>query len=161
FCFDLEENSSGSTTTLSDYSLPDYEIEPDQGGLISIVISDNSNDPLLELPEFELFHFDSSFPQPPSEPPDVEICLYFNPDVPVIDNFNELNDDQRGSEIDFYEDDDSFTFVIRSFELFSHFSHTPRFLFYLAPLGVKIRSLTPASPLRAGGISSGWNFHVL
>ncbi|GJZ82755.1 hypothetical protein Tco_0647928, partial [Tanacetum coccineum] len=26
FCFDLEENSSGSTTTLSDYSLPDYEV---------------------------------------------------------------------------------------------------------------------------------------
>ncbi|GJY81275.1 hypothetical protein Tco_0494026, partial [Tanacetum coccineum] len=25
FCFDLEENSSGSTTTLSDYSLPNYE----------------------------------------------------------------------------------------------------------------------------------------
>ncbi|GJV08838.1 hypothetical protein Tco_1346494 [Tanacetum coccineum] len=25
FCFDLEENSGGSTTTLSDYSLPDYE----------------------------------------------------------------------------------------------------------------------------------------
>ncbi|GJX15280.1 hypothetical protein Tco_0207038 [Tanacetum coccineum] len=25
FCFDLEDNSSGSTTTLSDYSLPDYE----------------------------------------------------------------------------------------------------------------------------------------
>ncbi|GJU44512.1 hypothetical protein Tco_1201778 [Tanacetum coccineum] len=32
-----------------------------------------------------------------------------------IDNFNELNDDQRGSEIDFSEDDDSFTFVIRTF----------------------------------------------
>ncbi|GKB67393.1 hypothetical protein Tco_0928805 [Tanacetum coccineum] len=26
FCFDLEENSSGSTTTHSDYSLPDYEV---------------------------------------------------------------------------------------------------------------------------------------
>ncbi|GKD16770.1 hypothetical protein Tco_1205928 [Tanacetum coccineum] len=26
FCFDLEENSSGSTTTLSDYSLPVYEV---------------------------------------------------------------------------------------------------------------------------------------
>ncbi|GKC21096.1 hypothetical protein Tco_1023246 [Tanacetum coccineum] len=26
FCFNLEENSSGSTTTLSDYSLPDYEV---------------------------------------------------------------------------------------------------------------------------------------
>ncbi|GKA13484.1 hypothetical protein Tco_0693130 [Tanacetum coccineum] len=25
FCFDLEENNSGSTTTRSDYSLPDYE----------------------------------------------------------------------------------------------------------------------------------------
>ncbi|GJU65078.1 hypothetical protein Tco_1246913 [Tanacetum coccineum] len=28
------------------------------------------------------------------------------------------------------------------------------------PGEVKIRSLTPASPLRAGGFSSGWNFHV-
>ncbi|GJZ40839.1 hypothetical protein Tco_0587725 [Tanacetum coccineum] len=43
--------------------------------------------------------------------------------------------------------------------LFSHFSPTPRFLLYLAPPGVKIRSLIPASPLRAGGLSSGWNFH--
>ncbi|GKC97616.1 hypothetical protein Tco_1167891 [Tanacetum coccineum] len=32
-------------------------------------------------------------------------------------------------------------------------------LLYLAPPGVKIRSLTPASSLRAGGISSGWHFH--
>ncbi|GJW09825.1 hypothetical protein Tco_1575652 [Tanacetum coccineum] len=88
------------------------EIEPDQEGLISI---DNSNDPLLELLEFESFHFDPSFPRPPPKPPDVEICLYFEPDAPIIDNFNELNDDQRRSEIDFFEDDDSFTFVIRTF----------------------------------------------
>ncbi|GKG02687.1 hypothetical protein Tco_0310323, partial [Tanacetum coccineum] len=27
--------------------------------------------------------------------------------------------------------------------------------------GVKIPFLTPASPLRAGGLSLGWNFHVL
>ncbi|GJY87190.1 hypothetical protein Tco_0501818 [Tanacetum coccineum] len=115
-----EETRSGSTTTHANYSLPEYdlflfEIEPDQEGLISI---DNLNDPLLELPEFESFHFDPSFPRPPPEPPDVEICLYFEPDAPVIDNFNELNDDQRGSEIDFsqnVEDDDSFTFVIRTF----------------------------------------------
>ncbi|GJV42379.1 hypothetical protein Tco_1420819 [Tanacetum coccineum] len=48
-----------------------------QGGLTSIVIFDNSNDPLLELPEFESFHFDfdPSFPRPPPEPPDVEISL--------------------------------------------------------------------------------------
>ncbi|GJX06448.1 hypothetical protein Tco_0194380 [Tanacetum coccineum] len=95
--------------------MDDKPIEPDQEGLIS---NDNLNDPLLELPEFESFHFDPSFPRPPPEPPDVEICLYFEPDAPVIDNFNELNDDQRGSEIDFsqnVEDDDSFTFVIRTF----------------------------------------------
>ncbi|GJY16985.1 hypothetical protein Tco_0387407 [Tanacetum coccineum] len=115
-----EETRSGSTTTHANYSLPEYdsflfEIEPDQEGLISI---DNSNNTLLELPEFESFHFDPSFPRPPPEPPDVEICLHFEPDAPVIDNFNELNDDQRGSEIDFsqnVEDDDSFAFVIRTF----------------------------------------------
>ncbi|GJT00539.1 hypothetical protein Tco_0821708 [Tanacetum coccineum] len=116
-----EETRSGSTTTHANYSLPEYdsflfEIEPDQEGLISI---DNSNDPLLELPEYESFHFDNpSFPRPPPEPPDVEICLHFEPDSLVIDNFNKLNDDQRGSEIDFsqnVEDDDSFTFVIRTF----------------------------------------------
>ncbi|GJY31745.1 hypothetical protein Tco_0415240 [Tanacetum coccineum] len=115
-----EETRSGSTTTHANYSLLEYdlfllEIEPDQEGLIS---NDNSNDPFLELPEFESFHFDPSFPHPPPEPPDVEICLHFEPDAPVIDNFNELNDDQRGSEIDFsqnVEDDDSFTFVIRTF----------------------------------------------
>ncbi|GJX64825.1 hypothetical protein Tco_0299168 [Tanacetum coccineum] len=115
-----EEMRSGSTTTHANYSLPEYdsflfEIEPDQEVLISI---DNSNDPLLELPEFESFHFDPSFPRPPPEPPDVEICLYFEPDSPMIDNFNELNDDQRGSEIDFSQnvvDDDSFPFVIQTF----------------------------------------------
>ncbi|GJY78727.1 hypothetical protein Tco_0484528 [Tanacetum coccineum] len=87
FSDQTEETRSGSTTTHANYSLP----------------------------EFESFHFDPSFPRPPPEPPDVEICLHFEPDAPVIDNFNELNDDQRGSEIDFSEDDDSFTFVIRTF----------------------------------------------
>ncbi|GJU31391.1 hypothetical protein Tco_1174980 [Tanacetum coccineum] len=98
-----EETRSGSTTTHANYSLPKYdsflfEIEPDQEGLISI---DNSNEPLLELPEFDSFHFDPPFPRPPPEPPDVEICLHFKPDASVIDNFNELNEDQRGSEIIF------------------------------------------------------------
>ncbi|GKF20859.1 hypothetical protein Tco_0069497, partial [Tanacetum coccineum] len=131
-CYDNDTWSDDDSFENIDYveaSPPDSElvsleevedIEPDQGGLTSIVISDNSNDPLLELPKFESFHFDfdPSFPRPPPEPPDVEICLHFEPDAPVIDNFNELNDDQRGSEIDFsqnVEDDDSFTFVIRTF----------------------------------------------
>ncbi|GJW33732.1 hypothetical protein Tco_0053764 [Tanacetum coccineum] len=96
------------------------------GGLTSVVmdeISDNSaNDPLLELPEFESFHFDPSFPRPPPEPPDVEICLNFEPDTAMINNFDELNKDEyfdpEGGEIDVFqniEDDDSFTFVIQTF----------------------------------------------
>ncbi|GJV65305.1 hypothetical protein Tco_1476133 [Tanacetum coccineum] len=123
----MEETRSGSTTTHADISLPEYdsflfEIEPDQGGLSSVVISDNSNDPLLELPEFESFHFDPSFPRLPPEPPDVEICLNFEPDTPVINNFDELNEDEcfdpGGGEIVVFqndEDDDSFTFVIQTF----------------------------------------------
>ncbi|GJZ20069.1 hypothetical protein Tco_0556659, partial [Tanacetum coccineum] len=62
-----KETRSGSTTTHANYSLPEYdlflfEIEPDQERLISI---DNSNDSLLEIPEFESFYFDDpSFPRP-------------------------------------------------------------------------------------------------
>ncbi|GJY74088.1 hypothetical protein Tco_0478519 [Tanacetum coccineum] len=137
----MEETRSGSTTTHANYSLPEYDSffldEPDQEGLISI---DNSNEPLLELPEFESFHFDLSFPRPPPEPPNVEICLHFEPDAPVIDNFNELNENQRGSEIIFLqnvEDDDSFTFVIRTFLPFLTYPEA-------SPL-VKIPFLTPAS----------------
>ncbi|GKC11254.1 hypothetical protein Tco_1008036 [Tanacetum coccineum] len=90
------------------------DVEPDQEGLTGIVISNNN--PLLELPEFESFHFDldPSFPRPPPEPPDVEISLIIETDAPVINNFDELNEDEcfdpGGDEID-VEDDDSFTFV--------------------------------------------------
>ncbi|GJY28433.1 hypothetical protein Tco_0404200 [Tanacetum coccineum] len=106
-----EETRSGSTTTHANNSLPGYdsflfEVELDQGGTTGIVISDNSNNPLLELPEFESFHFhfDPSFPHPPPEPPDVENSLIVETDAPVINNVDELN-----------EDDDSFTFIIRTF----------------------------------------------
>ncbi|GKC74371.1 hypothetical protein Tco_1120254, partial [Tanacetum coccineum] len=102
----MEETRSGSTTTHSNNSLPEYdsflfEVEPDQGGLTSVImeeISDNStNDSLLELPEFESFYFDPSFPRPPPEPPDVEI---WGGKIDVSENV---------------EDDNSFTFVIRTF----------------------------------------------
>ncbi|GKC00363.1 hypothetical protein Tco_0986499 [Tanacetum coccineum] len=116
-----EETRSGSTTTHANNSLPEYdsflfEIEPDQGGLTSIVISDNSNDPLLELPEFESFHFhlDPSFPFPLPEPPDVEISLIIETDAHEINNVDELNEDKcfdpGGGEIN-VEVDNSFTFV--------------------------------------------------
>ncbi|GKA85150.1 hypothetical protein Tco_0806804 [Tanacetum coccineum] len=121
-----EETRSGSTTTHANNSLPEYdsflfEVEPDQGGLTS-VDSDNSNDLLLELPEFESFHFDPSSPHPPPEPPDVEISLIIETDAPVINNFDKLNEDEcfdpGGGEIDVSqnaEDDDSFALVIRTF----------------------------------------------
>ncbi|GJT10417.1 hypothetical protein Tco_0857459 [Tanacetum coccineum] len=103
-----EETRSGSTTTHANYSLPEYdsflfEVELNQGGLTSVVISDNSNKPLLELPEFKSFHFDLDplFPRPPPEPPDIENSLIIEPDAPVINNVGEIN----------VEDDDSFTFV--------------------------------------------------
>ncbi|GJR90983.1 hypothetical protein Tco_0214994 [Tanacetum coccineum] len=121
----MEETRSGSTTTHANNSLPEYdsflfEVEPDQGGLTGIVISDNSNNPLLELPEFESFHFDldPSFPRPPPEPPDVEISLIVETDAPVINNFDELNEDEcfdPGGGENNVEVDDSFTFIIRTF----------------------------------------------
>ncbi|GJY90902.1 hypothetical protein Tco_0506098 [Tanacetum coccineum] len=122
-----EETRSGSTTTHANYSLPEYdlflfEIEPDQGGLTSIVIFDNSNDPLLELPQFESFQFDPSFPRPPPEPPNVEISLNVEPDAPVTNDFDELNEEEpfdpgESENVVFLnvEEDDSFTFTIRTF----------------------------------------------
>ncbi|GJW21299.1 hypothetical protein Tco_0031921 [Tanacetum coccineum] len=158
-----DSNDDDTSSDDNDFEDIEYvsleEIEPDQEGLISI---DNSNDSLLEIPEFESFYFDDpSFPRPPPKPPDVEICLHLEPDSPVIDNFNELNDDQRGSEIDFSQnvkDDDSFTFAIRTFlPLLTYPEVSP----LSCSTGSEDTILTPASPLRAGGISSGWNFHVL
>ncbi|GJY57151.1 hypothetical protein Tco_0456266 [Tanacetum coccineum] len=117
-------------TSLShlDNSLPEFETFRNHteetrsgsthGGLTSVVISDNSNDFLLEIPEFESFHFDPSFPRPPPEPPDVEISLVIETDVPEINDFDELNGDecfdQGEGEINF-EADDSFTFVTWTF----------------------------------------------
>ncbi|GJR38666.1 hypothetical protein Tco_1214350 [Tanacetum coccineum] len=116
----LNDNPILSSFCYSDNSFSDHTEETRR--LNSVVISDNSNDPLLELPEFESFHFDFHddplFPRPPPEPPDVEISLIIEPDAPVINNFDELNEDEcfdpGGDEID-VEDDDSFIFVIRIF----------------------------------------------
>ncbi|GJV31888.1 hypothetical protein Tco_1392288 [Tanacetum coccineum] len=72
----LTDNPTPDRVLKSSFSFPipitdikiifSFLIEPDQGGLTGIVISDNSNNPLLELPESESFHFDLSFPRPPS-----------------------------------------------------------------------------------------------
>ncbi|GJZ79421.1 hypothetical protein Tco_0644258 [Tanacetum coccineum] len=120
----MEETRSGSTTTHANYSLPEYdsfrfEIKPDQGGLINIAISDNSNDPLLELPEFESFHFnlydEPSIPRPPPKPPDVN--FNFEPNTVLKNKVNVFNGDFKDKSIVFQndEDGDSFTFIIWTF----------------------------------------------
>ncbi|GJZ03148.1 hypothetical protein Tco_0521109 [Tanacetum coccineum] len=124
-----KETRSGSTTTHANYSLPGndsflFEIEPDHGGITSVVIS--NNDLLLESPEFDSFHFDIydilSFPRPPPEPPEVELCLKFETITAVKNDSNELHEDEcfdpgRGEDVVFLniEEDDSFTFTIRTF----------------------------------------------
>ncbi|GJR29859.1 hypothetical protein Tco_1106091 [Tanacetum coccineum] len=113
----MDSDSSETSLSFSDNSLPEFESFSDHTEETrSGSTTTHAN---YSLPEYESFHFDNpSFSRPPPEPPDVEICLHFEPDAPVIDNSNELNDDQRGSEIDFSqndEEDDSFTFTVRTF----------------------------------------------
>ncbi|GKB67061.1 hypothetical protein Tco_0928473 [Tanacetum coccineum] len=112
-CYDDDTSSDDDYFENIDYveaSPPDYE-------LVSL-------EEVEDLPEFESFHFDlyPSFPRPPPEPPKVEISLIIETDAPVINNFDELNEDEcfdpRGGEIDFSQnvkEDDSFTFVIWTF----------------------------------------------
>ncbi|GJY05867.1 hypothetical protein Tco_0371807 [Tanacetum coccineum] len=64
------------------------------------------------LPEYESFHFDNpSLPRPPPEPPDIEILK------PEINNFDESFEPGEGENIvvSNVEEDDSFTFTIRTF----------------------------------------------
>ncbi|GJR07520.1 hypothetical protein Tco_0790172 [Tanacetum coccineum] len=94
---------SDTFLSYSDNSLLEFETFSDHTeetrsgrGLTSVVISDNSNDLLLEFPKFESFHFDLDplFPRPPPEPTDVEISLIIEPDAPVINDFDKLNEDE-------------------------------------------------------------------
>ncbi|GJR24373.1 hypothetical protein Tco_0972900 [Tanacetum coccineum] len=71
-----------------------------------------------------LSHSDNSLPRIRvfSDDTNVEICLYFEPDASVIDNFDVLNNDEpfdqgEGENVVFLndEEDDSFTFTIRTF----------------------------------------------
>ncbi|GKA69052.1 hypothetical protein Tco_0775116 [Tanacetum coccineum] len=113
----VDSDSSETSLSFSDNSLPEFESFSDHTEETrSGSTTTHAN---YSLPEYESFHFDNpSFPRPPPEPPDVEICLNFESDTPVIDNFEELNEDQReGENVVFLnvEEDDSFTFTIRTF----------------------------------------------
>nr|GEX88343.1 hypothetical protein [Tanacetum cinerariifolium] len=94
-----------------------------------------NNDSIL-LPKNKLSNFDHhdelSFPRPPLEPPNVEVFFDFEFDS------GELIPAVMNNIDELIEDE--------CFDLEG---------------GVKTPFLTPASPLRAGGISSRWNFHML
>ncbi|GJR36137.1 hypothetical protein Tco_1211821 [Tanacetum coccineum] len=123
---DTEETRSGSTTTHANNSLLEYdsflfEIEPDQGELTNVVIEEVDTFLVLE----------------DSIPPGIE-----------------SNFDLGGGEIDFFQnvkDDNSFTFVIRTFLLFLTYPVD-------SPL---LLSTGSEDTIFDPGISSGWNFHVL
>ncbi|GJW65818.1 hypothetical protein Tco_0117702 [Tanacetum coccineum] len=123
---------------------PGIESDFDSEG--DIVFLDNllNDDP---IPEYERFTFD------------------IEPDAPVINNFDELNEDEcfnpGGGEIDVSQELKMTILLHLSFGLFSRIAPTLWILLYFSPPGVKTPFLTPTSPLRAGGILSGWNFHVL
>ncbi|GKC13790.1 hypothetical protein Tco_1010572 [Tanacetum coccineum] len=73
FCFDLEENSSGSTTTCSDYSLPDYEafyLNDDHIEEKSSGSTTTQSD--ISLSKYDSFIFDLSInPFPPADRSDL------------------------------------------------------------------------------------------
>ncbi|GJS41167.1 hypothetical protein Tco_0566210 [Tanacetum coccineum] len=67
FCFDLEENSSGSTTTRSDYSLPDYEAFYSDDDHIKEK-SSGSTTTHADFSQYDSFIFDLSInPFPPAD----------------------------------------------------------------------------------------------
>nr|GEY89787.1 hypothetical protein [Tanacetum cinerariifolium] len=148
-----EETRSGSTTSHANNSLPEYdsfrfEIEPDP--------EDNSIPPGIENIDYDSerdIHFLKE--------------LLSNDSLPLLEN--------ESSNFD-HHDDPSFprplpeppdvemtiTFPsYLSFEFFYLVLPTLRFLLYYSPPGVKTPFLTSTSPLKADGISSGWNFPVL
>ncbi|GKB60108.1 hypothetical protein Tco_0916294 [Tanacetum coccineum] len=133
FSDDTEETRSGSTTTHANNSLPEYD------SFLFEIEPDQG-----ELTNVVIEEVDTFLVPEDSIPPGIESS--FDPgggEIVVSQNV---------------EDDDSFTSFIRTFLPFLTYPvDSP----YFSPPGVKTPFLTPTSSLRAGGISSGWNFHVL
>ncbi|GKB12104.1 hypothetical protein Tco_0846027 [Tanacetum coccineum] len=111
----MDSDSSITSLSFSDNSLPEFESFSDHTEETrSGSTTTHAN---YSLPEYESFHFDNpSLPRPPPEPPDIEILK------PEINNFDVLYNDEsfepgEGENIvvSNIEEDDSFTFTIRTF----------------------------------------------
>ncbi|GKB98342.1 hypothetical protein Tco_0984479 [Tanacetum coccineum] len=138
------EDCESNREEIDIFSEPDDSIPPgiesDFDSEEDIIDNLLNDDP---IPEYERLTFD------------------MEPDVPVINNVDELNEDECF-------DPGEVILMLKmtipshlSFGLFFRISLTLRFLPYFPPPRMRTPFLTPTSPLRAGGISSGWNFHVL
>ncbi|GJU95819.1 hypothetical protein Tco_1320575 [Tanacetum coccineum] len=140
----LIEDSDSNREEIDMFSGPDDSISPgiesDFDSEEDIINNLLNNDPIHE---YEHLTFD------------------IEPDVPVINNVDELNEDECF-------DSGGVRLMLKltipshlSFELFSRISLTLRILLYFSPPGVKTPFLTLASLLRVECISLGWNFHML
>ncbi|GJR79629.1 hypothetical protein Tco_0150414 [Tanacetum coccineum] len=126
----LVEDSDSNREEIDIFSRPDDSIPPgiesDFDSEEDIIDNLLNDDP---IPEYERLTFD------------------MEPDVPVINNVYELNEDECfdpwGGEIN-VEVDDSFTFVIRTFLPYLTY---PEFLLYFPPPRMRTPFLTPASSL--------------
>ncbi|GKB28098.1 hypothetical protein Tco_0867499 [Tanacetum coccineum] len=103
----MDSDSSETSLSFSDNSLPEFESFSDHTEETrSGSTTTHAN---YSLPEYESFHFDNpSLPRPPPEPPDVCLDMLYN---------DESFEPGEGENIvvSNVEEDDSFTFTIRTF----------------------------------------------
>ncbi|GJY12377.1 hypothetical protein Tco_0381686 [Tanacetum coccineum] len=103
--FDLEEEirlvedfsydilSSTAERTYYEYVDMIHRVSPLTSSYHKLLSNDTLPLPKIESSNFDHFN-DPSFPRPPPEPPDVEICFDIEPDTIVKNDFEELNEDE-------------------------------------------------------------------
>ncbi|GKD06992.1 hypothetical protein Tco_1186677 [Tanacetum coccineum] len=126
--------------SLKDNPTPDCVLNSPSSFPIPVVDSDS----FFEKSDISFSHLDNSFSDHTEETRSGSTTTHANYSLP-----------EGGENVVFLnvKEDDSFTFTIHTFLPFVTY---PRPLLYLAPPGVKIRSLTPASSLRASGLASSF-----
>ncbi|GJS95389.1 hypothetical protein Tco_0802357 [Tanacetum coccineum] len=111
----MDSDSSITSLSFSDNSLPEFESFSDYSEETrSGNTTTHANYSLLE---YESFHFDNpSFPRPPPEPPDVEILESKINNFVVLYNVEPFKlGESESIVVSNVEEDDSFTFTIRTF----------------------------------------------
>ncbi|GKD95788.1 hypothetical protein Tco_1379685 [Tanacetum coccineum] len=103
----MDSDSSETSLSFSNNSLPEFESFSDHSEETrSGSTTTHAN---YSLPEYESFHFDNpSLPQPSLEPPDVCLDMLYNDEY-----FEPIGDENIV--VSNVEEDDSFTFTIRTF----------------------------------------------